>query len=282
MSELLDIQTITKICELVERESGIHLDLSKEYLLKTRLAPFIKKHKFGTQIDFTTQILANPKYLHEVVELLTTNETYWFRDDRLWSILQQQLIPDLLDDLIHNRRRNVSIWSSACSTGQEPYSIGMSIMNEIDKRGISKDYYRLFRILATDLSDNNLHHAQKGIYSSAQMQRGTTEDHMTYFKSTHNNCHQIHPELGQIIEFRKLNLLSPFHYELDKFDLVFCRNVLIYFKEDMKNEILKKIHNTMESDAFLILGSTEAILQDQLFTFEPRYKNICYKKRLNT
>lgn len=289
IDNFFDSMTIHRICELVEKESGIHLDLSKEYLLKDRLAPFVQKHKFLKATELCNKIQISNECLQEVVELLTTNETYWFRDDHLWKIFQEKILSDYLLDIKEGKRRRVNVWCAATSTGQEPYSIAIAIKDEILRKNFNPDFFNCFSILATDISDKNLSFAKRGIYSKGQIDRGAKHKIDCYFKllcnSNNNNestDYQILPEVAKIVSFNNMNLMSAFHHQLKDIDIIFCRNVAIYFSDSVKKDLYEKLSKVLCNDGNLIVGSTEAIWENEYFIPNDKYQNVSYKKKLST
>jgi chemotaxis protein methyltransferase CheR len=182
---------------------------------------------------------------------MTTNETLWFRDDHPFKIFSEKLLPELA-----KVRRPLRIWSAACSTGQEPYSLSIAI--EEFKRtnpGMLGDV----KIIATDISPTALAIAKEGIYSQLALRRGMGDVYLKkYFQQQAENKWEINSEIKHRIEFRSLNLQTNFSL-LGKFDIVFCRNVLIYFSADFKMDILKRIHGTLQNDGHLFIGASEGV-----------------------
>ena len=207
-----------------------------------------------------------------VIEAMTTNETLWFRDQHPFSNLTEKILPELT-----SRSSSVKIWSAACSTGQEPYSIAMTIQEYLRRNSEKKLSYR---ILATDISEHALDRCRNGVYDEYDLGRGlSTEQRMQYFEPQSGHKLRVKQTLRHSIKFEPLNLIHSFK-QLGTFDLVFCRNVLIYFPILVKNDILQRIHNSLRPGGYLLLGSSENVgdLRD-MFDMIPCDIGIVYQKR---
>ena len=202
--------------------------------------------------------LAQPGNIHlrrQIIDAMTTNETYWFRDAYPFEYLKDTLIPQLLDH--KQTSTEIRIWSAACSTGQEPYSLSMAV-EEYKQKNLGYSPLPI-KILATDLSSVALESAQKGIYDKLSMARGLTSERMQKFFRPHtDSTWQVVPEVRQRVEYRSLNLLDNYQ-QLGKFDIIFCRNVLIYFGADLKRDILTRLHAALNRNGILCLGSSEGL-----------------------
>jgi chemotaxis protein methyltransferase CheR len=187
-----------------------------------------------------------------VVEAMTTNETFFFRDKVPFEHFRDTIMPEVLK--ARAARRSVRIWCAAGSTGQEPYSLAMSLK----EMGAALAGWRV-EIIATDLSQEVLEKAKAGIYSQFEVQRGLPIQMLVkYFKQS-GELWQINPELRSMVQHRQLNLLHDFS-ALGAFDVVFCRNVLIYFDQDTKINIFNRLARSMETDGFLVLGAAETVV----------------------
>ncbi|MFT6916886.1 MAG: chemotaxis protein methyltransferase CheR [Motiliproteus sp.] len=233
---------------------GILLGDNKEYLVSSRLNPLIKQHSFTGLDTLVTQMKSSARLKEQVVDAMTTNETLWFRDVHPYAILRDRLLPEVAPKLGIQPLR---IWSAACSSGQEPYSISM-IIDELRraKPGLMKAGEK---IIATDISPSMLKHARRGEYDMLAIGRGLQKDHLTrYFTQSAGGSWQINKELQARVDFKSLNLLGSYA-SLGKFDIVFCRNVLIYFSTALKQQILRKIHAQLKPGGYLLLGASESL-----------------------
>ncbi len=188
-----------------------------------------------------------------VVDAMTTNETLWFRDIHPFRILEERLLPELAEN---RSMSQVKLWSAACSTGQEPYSISM-VFDEFKRKKLGT---RLsLGVTATDISPSVLATAKKAEYEMLAIGRGLSKERMNkYFTKTPNGSWKVKTEIARCVEFRSLNLLDSFAL-LGKFDLIFCRNVLIYFSPESKKDILSRMHSALKPGGYLILGASESL-----------------------
>ena len=235
--------------DLVRAESAIVLETGKEYLVESRLVALARDGGYR-DVDAYVEDLAlrrNPVALNQVVEALTTNETSWFRDSDPFTGLRQSILPELAR---HRPQRRLRIWAAACSSGQEPYSILMTVRDTPELAGWQVD------MLATDLSQEMVDRARLGEYSQLEVNRGLPATTLVrHFQRTGLNW-RIDPALAAQVEFRQLNLVRPFP-ALGRFDVVFLRNVLIYFDVATKRDILRRVRQVMAPDGHLFLGAAE-------------------------
>ncbi len=243
-------------CDLLEKMSGISLGEGKQYLVVSRLRNLMKEEQVEGLDGIIAKMRQEPKgaVTMKVIDAMTTNETLWFRDTHPFEILKNQL---LTEHYKGQPSRSLRIWSAACSTGQEPYSISMTLEEFYAKNpGTGKN---LSKIVATDLSDTVLAMARQGEYASLAIGRGLSQDRLKrFFMPMADGRSKIKPEVASRVEFRKLNLLESYAL-LGRFDIVFCRNVLIYFTADVKKQILTKIHSCLQPGGYLFLGGSESL-----------------------
>ncbi|ODC02459.1 chemotaxis protein [Terasakiispira papahanaumokuakeensis] len=242
--------------KFLQEACGILLGDNKQYLVTSRLGKIMAQNGLGTLTDLMREIQRNPRspLKEAVVDAMTTNETLWFRDVHPFNILENQVLPEVAQKL---GSQPLKIWSAAASTGQEPYSISMTIESFKQKKpGALKGAEK---IVATDISPSVLATARKGEYEMLALGRGLSRDRLTkYFSQTGEGRWKINPVIQRRVEFRMMNLLHSYSL-LGKFDVVFCRNVLIYFSADLKKDILKRIHATLKPGGYLFLGASEAL-----------------------
>jgi chemotaxis protein methyltransferase CheR len=236
----------------LEQYSGIMLGDNKEYLITSRLRRLLESEKLANLSELIQAMDRNLKLKGLVIDAMTTNETLWFRDDHPFKIFREKLLPELA-----KTRRPLRIWSAACSTGQEPYSLSIAI--EEFKRMNPGALMGDVKIIATDISPTALAIAKEGVYPQLALKRGMGDVHLKqYFTQQGDDEWRINDEIKRRIEFRSLNLQTSYSL-LGKFDIVFCRNVLIYFSADFKMDILKRIHGTLNNDGHLFVGASEAV-----------------------
>lgn len=238
---------------LLKQKSGLALTADKGYLIETRLQPVAKAHGLADIKALVTQLRTNPSgpVMAQVVESMTTNESMFFRDTKPFDQLKQVILPALKAA----GKTHVRIWSAACSTGQEPYSIAMTLREEAAKYpGMH------FEIYATDLAEKVLERCRAGTYSQFEVQRGLPIMMlMKYFEQRSGNMWEIKPELKNMVKFAPANLLAPYTLH-GKFDIIFCRNVLIYFDEKTKTDVLGRMAAITNPPGYLFLGGAESTL----------------------
>lgn len=241
------------LCKFLKGRSGLDLSADKQYLVESRLVPLARKANL-TGIDQLVQRLksGSEPLAADVVDAMTTNETFFFRDKTPFDHLRQTIMPALLK--ARAERRSLRIWCAAASTGQEPYSIAMCLK----ELGPALAGWRV-EIIGTDLSQEVLNKSRAGLYTQFEVQRGLPIQLLVkYFKQIGDSW-QLDPEIRTMIQFRKLNLLHDFTH-LGKFDLIFCRNVLIYFDQATKSTIFNQLAKSLEADGFLALGAAESVV----------------------
>lgn len=239
----------------LEKACGIVLGDNKQYLVTSRLAKLLAEH----QID-DLRVLVNrmqqpaQRALREaVIDAMTTNETLWFRDTHPFNILRDKLLPELQK----TAGAPLRIWSAACSSGQEPYSISMTVEEfRLANLGVLR---QPVEIVATDLARSMLEACKQAEYDQLSLSRGLSRERLQrYFEPLAQDRWRVKAEIRQRVRFQSLNLLDSY-LALGKFDVVFCRNVLIYFSGDRKADILRRIHAQLRPGGYLILGASEGL-----------------------
>ncbi len=240
--------------KLLKERSGLTLSAEKQYLAESRLLPVARRNGLANLGELVTRLksaMASPLVV-EVVEAMTTNETYFFRDKIPFDHLRETVIPALV--AARAREKRIRIWCTAASSGQEPFSIAMVLKSMAPQlRG-----YRT-ELLATDLSGEVLERAKAGVFSQFEVQRGLPIQLLVRYFSKVGDKWQIAPEIRDMVQFRTLNLLHDFS-PLGSFDLIFCRNVLIYFDQPSKIAVLERLVRQIPDDGFLILGAAETVV----------------------
>jgi len=260
------------ICDLVREKSAIVLEASKTYLVESRLNPVARANGLGS-IEELVDALRRPsstKLTQAVIEAMTTNETSFFRDLHPFEALKSEILPKLID--LRARERVLNIWSNACSSGQEVYTIAMLLKENFPELGGWK-----VRLIASDLSTQILDKAREGIFNQTEVNRGLPLPMLLKNFQKTGLTWQISDELRKMVEFRQVNLVESFP-QLPPMDIVFLRNVLIYFSPDTKREILFKVKRVIRPDGFLFLGGAETTMNlDVPFERQQIGKAICYK-----
>ncbi|GJL53227.1 MAG: chemotaxis protein CheR [Nitrospirales bacterium] len=262
------------ISNLVREHSAIVVESKKEYLVLARLEPIVKEEGFTSIADLICYVRRTPfGPLHRrIVEAMTTNETSFFRDLTPFEALRDEVLPELIKK--RKDRKSVNIWCGASSSGQEPYSIALVIrelFSELDSWTIN--------FIATDISSEMLHRCSEGKYSQLEVNRGLPVQLLLKYFSKNGRCWYVKDQLRNMIEFKEMNLAGPW-LPFPKLDIVFLRNVLIYFDRETKQRILTKIREHMSGDGYLFLGGTETTLMlDQAFARVPVGRTACYRLR---
>lgn len=242
------------LSQLVNKRSGLVLTKDKAYLLESRLMPVARKRGMKGLEDLISTIRTSKEegLLREVTEAMTTNESFFFRDLKPFDTFRDMILPDLLKN--RAAKKSFRIWCAAASSGQEPYSLAMVIKEQAAKL----TGWRC-EMIATDISTQMLAKATKGIYSQFEVQRGLPiQMLLKYFKKA-NDAWEIDPSLRDMVTFKEFNLLND-PKMLGVFDVVFCRNVLIYFDQPTKTRILDWISRMIPADGRLFLGGAETVL----------------------
>jgi chemotaxis protein methyltransferase CheR len=239
--------------KLLKDQSGLDLSADKQYLIESRLLPLARKCGLSGISDLVTKAKGgSSSHIAQVVEAMTTNETFFFRDKVPFDHFRDTIMPEVLK--ARAARKSVRIWCAAGSTGQEPYSLAMCLK----EMAAALAGWRV-EIIATDLSGEVLEKSRAGIYSQFEVQRGLPIQMLVkYFKQS-GEFWQINPELRSMVQHRQLNLLHDFS-QLGAFDVIFCRNVLIYFDQDTKIGIFNRLARSLEADGFLVLGAAETVV----------------------
>lgn len=249
---MIDPQDYAEFSRFLSDCCGLVLGENRQYLVSSRLSRLLGEFGFENVEALLRALRRAPNQTlkSRVIDAMTTNETSWFRDAYPFEMLRQDILPELAAT-----PKPVRIWSAACSSGQEPYSISMLIsewesLNPLKRLTAS--------IIGTDLSDSILAEARAGIYDGLSIVRGLTPERRKRFFTEVANGHRIKPEIQQRVRFQKLNLLDTYA-ALGKFDVVFCRNVLIYFSPENKRRVFDGIARQMDSGGYLFIGASESI-----------------------
>lgn len=240
---------------------GITIPENKRYLFKTRLMPRIKEIGCNSYNEFYDLLISNNDYRYDniFIESMVTSETSFFRDEHPYHTLKNNLIPSIMkkkNGTTLNPFPRIRIWSVACSTGQEPYSIAMTISDFVN---YNPEYNtNQFSIVATDISEKSLEYAKNGNYKSSEIERGVSKQLLERYFEKKNNLFSIKSNLKTIINFQKLNLIEATS-NMGFFDIIICRNVLIYFSIELKTKIINNFESHLSNSGILLLGSSESL-----------------------
>jgi chemotaxis protein methyltransferase CheR len=238
---------------LLKERSGLDLSADKQYLVESRLVPLARRVGLSGIPDLVQKMRGGAEALtKDVVEAMTTNETFFFRDKVPFDHLSGTILPALLS--ARASRKQLRIWSAASSTGQEPYSIAMCLK----EKAAELAGWRI-EIVATDLSQEVLEKSRAGIYSQFEVQRGLPIQLLVKYFTQNGEFWQLNADIRAMVSHRQLNLLQDFSH-LGKFDVIFCRNVLIYFDQPTKLSIFERLAKMMEADGMLMLGAAETVV----------------------
>ncbi|MFS3128382.1 CheR family methyltransferase [Nocardioides sp. Bht2] len=245
-------QSFSFVRELVRAESAIVLEAGKEYLVESRLVPLARAAGHRDVDAYVDELSRRrtPARLKNVVEALTTNETSWFRDAEPFAVLRNTVLPTLARS---RPDRSLRIWAGACSSGQEPYSIVMTALDMPELAG-----WRI-ELLATDLSEEMIDRARGGEYSQLEVNRGLPVTSLIKHFERSGPSWRINQSIRDRVQLRQLNLTRPFPI-LGRFDVVFLRNVLIYFDRETKRDVLQRVRQVMAPDGYLFLGAAETTM----------------------
>lgn len=249
----------TKVFELTK----IDLNAYKERQMKRRIDSLITKHKVTTYLDYIQLLKTNKTLFDEFVNYLTINVSEFYRNPEQWVLLEKEIIP-----LLQAQSSTLRIWSAACSTGDEPYSLVMLLSKFLPMNRI--------KIIATDIDKQVLDKARMGLYNIKSLKGLPPEFITKFFTKINDSTYQISDSVKQCVEFREHNLLKDTYPS--PMDLIVCRNVLIYFTEEAKNDIYKKFNAALRKDGILFVGSTEQIIQPQVLNFSTM-KSFFYVKK---
>ncbi|MCB1490806.1 MAG: protein-glutamate O-methyltransferase CheR [Rhodobiaceae bacterium] len=245
--------TFAFLADFVKQRSGLVLTADKQYLLETRLLPIARKNNMNTLDDLAGALKTRQTgdLATSVVEAMTTNETFFFRDNTPFENFANVILPDLM---ARGGSRRVRIWCAAASSGQEPYSLAMQI-----KEMGAKAAGWSFEIIGTDIDTEILNRAKAGTYSQFEVQRGLPVQMLLKYFTQTGDTWQISSEIRSMVQYRPLNLLRDFS-TLGKFDVIFCRNVLIYFDQAAKADVLGRLSSQLQKDGYLLLGAAETVV----------------------
>lgn len=273
LAPVLDPSSFTFLSQFVREKSAIVLEPSKTYLLESRLMPVARQHGLESLPELVAQLKSpgNRALAQQVIDAMTTNETSFYRDIHPFDALKNQILPSLLPK--REKERTLNIWSNACSSGQEVYSIAMLLREHFPQLAGWK-----VRLIASDLSTSILKKAQMGIFNQTEINRGLPMQLLLKYFTKQGLNWQIKEEIRGGIEFQEVNLIERWPPTLPTMDIVFLRNVLIYFDPATKTSVLKRAKQLMRPDGYLFLGGAETTMNLEVpFNRETVGKATCYR-----
>jgi len=241
-----------EVTEFVRARSGIQLEANKGYLIETRLGPLLDELQIAGYAELCRRARTDAGILNRIIDEISTNETSFFRDGSPFELLKYKLVPDIMDRR-HGNLDSLSIWCAASSTGQEVYSIAMSLAEILPTADLGK-----VRIVGTDISDRAVRAASIARYSNYEVERGMSDALRERYMVRDGNRWRIRDDLRALASFRQLNLLGTF-MTLGSFDIIFCRNVAIYFDLPTRKSLFDKIARQLRPGGMLIIGSSETL-----------------------
>jgi len=268
----LNTHTFEFISKLIRTKAAIVLEPTKAYLVESRLNPVARDNGFDSleKLVLELQRPGSQKLTQQVVEAMTTNETSFFRDLHPFDALKQQILPELIEK--RSKERTLTIWSNACSSGQEVYTIAMIIREHFPELLNWK-----LKLIASDLSTQILDKARQGTFNQTEVSRGLPMPLLIKNFVKNGLTWQIKEDIRKMVDFRVINLVEPFPI-MPTPDIVFLRNVLIYFAPEMKRDILNKVRKVMKPDGYLFLGGAETTMNlNVAFERTQIGKAVCYK-----
>jgi chemotaxis protein methyltransferase CheR len=275
----LSDESFEYLANFIQQSSGITLEKSQSYLVENRLIPIMHQLGIETLEGLVSKLKLQSALVGKlIVEALATHESSFFRDKKVFDYFADTILPKLLSK--SPTPSAPKIWSAACSSGQEPYSIGILLKEFANSSaGLANSFNKT--IYATDFSEKILEKAKDGIFSHFEAQRGLPiKLLLKYFQKQENNW-LINNEIKDLIRFENYNLIKPQKFMIETFDVIFCRNVLIYFNNHDKQQVLEHLASKLKSDGYLLLGACEFVLQSDLLRMKlsviPEYPGI-YKK----
>lgn len=247
-------QEYREFCRFLEAQCGIVLGDSKQYLVRSRLSPLISRFSLSSMSELLQLVISgrNRELRVAAVDAMTTNETLWFRDTYPYTVLGERILPELAAN-----KRPIKIWSSASSSGQEPYSIAMTTLETQSRRpGMLTSGVQ---ITATDISQTMLENCRSGAYDNLALSRGLSpERRRMFFEDNGDGRMKVNDKVKRMVNFRPQNLKDSYAL-LGKFDIIFCRNVLIYFSPEMKAKVLNQMATSLNPGGYLLLGASESL-----------------------
>lgn len=263
MSNTSDVNAdYEQFVQKVKTKTGIDLHAYKQQQMQRRLSTLRQRRGYGTFVDYFHAMVHDAKIMNEFLDQMTINFSEFFRNPEKWQVLKNRVLPQ-----ITSRRGNIRFWSAACSTGEEPYTLAM-MLSEINNL--------TFEIQATDIDQQVLNRALRGVYSSSAIQQVPKHLAQRFLERTSTGEYQVSEVIKKKIAFSRHNLLADPYKK--GFDLIICRNVLIYFKDDAKEQIIHRFAQSLDVGGYLFVGGTEHLRDPKVFGLEATADMFFYRK----
>ena len=250
-------EEFTLVRDLIYNYSGLYFAEENRFLLERRLSPRLAHHQLAAFHDYYYYLrydISREQELSDIMDILTTNETYFFRESFQLKAFTDEIIPEVVTIKGAHGDRTLRIWSAGCSTGEEPYTIAMLLLERPELAGWK------IEIVGTDISQRVLHHARKGVYGNSSF-RVTEPQYKSRYFHEQDGGHRVIDRIRDFVTFSRLNLYDQNRYLfLGKMDVVFCRNVIIYFDQLAKKRVIEHFYNTLNPSGFLLLGHSESLM----------------------
>ncbi len=255
MPELTDAE-FNQLSQLVYQHAGIHLPAQKKELVRSRLTKFLRNRRLASFHDYYQQVLQDTTGLEltNLLDAISTNMTAFWREPKHFEFLGQELLPALRQKC--NKTPHWRFWSAGCSSGEEPYTMAMVLLSTV----IDKDLSGV-KIFASDINTQVLNQAQRGIYPLSRVEPLSKEWRRRFFQRGVNQWEgyvRVKPEVKHLVEFFRFNLMEPFPFK-EKLDIIFCRNVMIYFEKTTQAELVRKFHQCLNPGGYLFIGHSESL-----------------------
>ncbi|ATQ15133.1 protein-glutamate O-methyltransferase [Borrelia miyamotoi] len=250
-------EELNRLIRIIYNNFGINLNEKKKLLIESRLSSIIKAKNFSNFTEYIHYLEnhKNQMSLIELVDKISTNHTYFFREPNHFEFLEKEILPKILNQISQSGEEEIRIWSSGCSSGEEPYTIAMILNEYISNNKIQCKA----KILATDISVTVLNEANQGIYPQDRVKTLPKYLKTKYLNKFTNDKFEVKDILKKMIQFKKLNLMNEVFPFKKKFDLIFCRNVMIYFDEKTRNKLAEKFSQHLKDGSYLLIGHSETI-----------------------
>lgn len=258
-SSRIDHNEYVLMRDYIEKNCGISISKEKVYLIETRLTILMVENGCANLTELYHKASADKSNAlrDKIIDAMTTNETLWFRDKAPFTILENVLLNNYAQEISAGKRSKIRIWSAACSTGQEPYSIAITLNEFIKKQTTIKPHH--IEITATDISPTVLYLAMAGRYDNLAISRGLSETLLNKYFTQQGRVWVVDDSIKKMVTYKKLNLQENLAC-IGKCDIVFCRNVLIYFSDEFKKNVLQRISAILQPEGYLFLGASESII----------------------
>ncbi|MEM1187793.1 MAG: protein-glutamate O-methyltransferase CheR [Pseudomonadota bacterium] len=241
-----------EVAQFVHHKSGIQLDANKSYLIETRLGPLLDEFAASNYLELCRRASTDSRVLNRIIDEISTNETSWFRDSSPFELFKYKLIPEIMDRL-NGRIDRLNIWSAASSTGQEVYSVAMCLAELLPMADLQR-----VRLLGTDISDRAVRAASMASYSNYEVERGLPATLRDKYMQADGARWKVREDLRALASFKQLNLLESFGV-LGSFDIIFCRNVAIYFDLPTRKSLFERLARQLKPGGMLVIGSSETL-----------------------